>query len=133
MVAAVVVAVVLLALVAPSQRNDGPPLDTSSSSAQGTKAAVELARRLGAEVEVTSQLPVDGTDVALVFEDLIGADQTPDVLDWVSAGHTLVVADPHSSLTPPADVIQGDPFSDSQTIGRGSLRRARSRRPHRPG
>ena len=49
-VVALVVAVVVLALIAPSRRNDGAPLDPSSTSATGTKAAVELARRLGADV-----------------------------------------------------------------------------------
>ena len=40
-VAVLVVAVVLLSLVAPAQRNDGPPLDPESTGARGTRAATE--------------------------------------------------------------------------------------------
>jgi hypothetical protein len=119
-VAAIVVAIVLLSLIAPSHRTDGPELDTSSTSAHGTKAAVELARRLGARVDVTSELPGPDTDVALMFEDLISSDQAPAVLAWVSAGHTLVIADPNSALVPAARFDHGAGFADSQSVDRGS-------------
>ncbi len=118
-VAVVVVAIVVLALVAPSRRTDGPPLDTSSSRAQGTKAAVELARRLGADVEVTSDLPDASADVAIVFEDLLGDDDLDAIDTWIAAGHTLVVAAPSSVLTPLGDFEDGDPFADSQPVARG--------------
>jgi hypothetical protein len=118
-VAAIVVAVILLALIAPTHRTDGPPLDPTSTSATGTKAAVELARRLGADVSITSQLPDARTDVAVLFEDLISEDQTADVLAWVSAGHTLVVADPYSTLTPLANVGAAGPIGDQAYVDRG--------------
>lgn len=119
-VAAILVVIVVLALVAPSQRNDGPPLDTSSTGAQGTRAAVELARRLGADVRVTSELPGRDTDVALLFEDLISSEQVDDVRSWVSDGHTLVVADPYSTLAPEARFDEGAAFADSTGVARGS-------------
>ena len=118
-VVALVTAVVVLALIAPSHRTDGDPMDPRSTSATGTKAAVELARRLGAEVSITSQLPDSSTQVAVLFEDLIAEDQTSDVMAWVAAGHTLVVTDPYSTLTPPAEIGTDSPISDQVTIDRG--------------
>jgi hypothetical protein len=118
-VVALVTAVVVLALIAPSHRTDGDPMDPRSTSATGTKAAVELARRLGAEVSITSQLPDSSTQVAVLFEDLIAEDQTSDVMAWVAAGHTLVVTDPYSTLTPLAEIGTDSPISDQVTIDRG--------------
>ncbi len=118
-VVALVAAIVVLALVAPSRRTDGDPMDPNSTSATGTKAAVELARRLGADVSVTSELPDSGTQVAVLFEDLIAEDQVSDVTAWVSAGHTLVVTDPYSSLTPVAEIGSDGPIDEQVTIERG--------------
>jgi hypothetical protein len=117
-VVVLVVAIVLLSLIAPARRNDGPPLDPASTGSQGTRAAVELAGRLGADVEVTSELPTADTDVALLLEDLVGEDDTAEVRDWVADGHTLVVADPTSLLTPLADYDDSDPFADSVVVPR---------------
>ena len=118
-VVAIVVAVVVLALLAPAQRNDGPPLDPTSTGAQGTKAAVEVAGRLGADVEVSSELPGADVDVAITFEDIIAPDREAALRDWIAAGHTFVMADPASALTPPAQLEEPDPFEDSTTIGPG--------------
>jgi len=118
-VGVVLAVVVVLALVAPSHRNDGPPLDPTSTGAKGTKAAVELARRLGADVRVTSELPGPRTDVAVVFQDLIGPDQADDVRAWVADGHTLVLADPYSALAPEGSLDRGDPFAESVGVDRG--------------
>jgi hypothetical protein len=118
-VVAIVVAVVVLALVAPAQRNDGPPLDPTSTGALGTKAAVEVADRLGADVEVGSELPGPDVDVAIAFEDIIDTDRIEAVRDWVAEGHTFVMADPASALTPPAELVAPDVFEDSTSIDRG--------------
>lgn len=118
-VVAIVVAVVVLALLAPAQRNDGPPLDPTSTGAQGTKAAVEVAGRLGADVEVSSELPGADVDVAIAFEDIIATDREDALLDWIAAGHTFVMADPASALTPVAVLEDPDPFEDSTTIDPG--------------
>jgi hypothetical protein len=116
LVALAVVLLVLIALAAPATRNDGDPLDPTSTSATGTKAAVELAGRLGADVEVVSDIPADDVDVALMFEDLTADAVVGDLQDWVAAGHTLVIADPASQLTPPAELEGVDPFEDSASI-----------------
>ncbi len=118
-VVAIVVAIVVLALIAPSRRTDGDPLDPTSTSATGTKAAVELARRLGADVSITSELPDSRTQVAVLFEDLVTEDQASEVKAWVAAGHTLVVTDPYSSLTPLAEIGTAGPITDQVTIDRG--------------
>ena len=118
-VIALVAAIVVLALIAPSGRTDGDPMDPNSTSATGTKAAVELARRLGADVSITSELPDSGTQVAVLFEDLIAEDQVADVMAWVSAGHTLVVTDPYSTLTPVAEIGVGGLIDEQVTIERG--------------
>ena len=131
-VVALVAAIVVLALVAPSRRTDGDPMDPNSTSATGTKAAVELARRLGADVSVTSELPDSGTQVAVLFEDLVAEDQVADVMAWVSAGHTLVVTDPYSSLTPVAEIGTAGPIDDQVTIDRGRCDAVDARRAHRP-
>jgi hypothetical protein len=115
-VAAIVVAVVVLALLAPAQRNDGPPLDPTSTGAKGTKAAVEVAGRLGADVEVSSELPGDDADVAIAFEDIVAPDREAALREWIAAGHTFVMADPASALTPPAQLDDPDPFEDSTTV-----------------
>jgi hypothetical protein len=111
-----VVLLVLIALAAPATRNDGDPLDPTSTSATGTKAAVELAGRLGADVEVVSDIPGDDVDVALMFEDLTADAVVGGLQDWVAAGHILVIADPASQLTPPAELEGVDPFEDSSPI-----------------
>jgi len=120
LVAVLVVAVVLLALVAPSTRNDGPPLDPTSTGATGTRAAVELAGRLGADVEVTSELPGDDVDVAIAFEDIIDDDLTPRLMAWIAEGHTFVMADPASELAPVADLADSDLFTESVRVDRGA-------------
>lgn len=114
-----IVVLVLIALAAPAVRNDGTPLDPESTSAGGTKAAVELARGLGASVQVTSDVPRSDVDVAVMFEDLSSDAVVPGLKDWVDAGGTLVIADPASQLTPPAEFVEIDPFEDSTLVGRG--------------
>ncbi len=119
LVVAGVVLLVLIGLAAPARRNDGPALDPTSTSPNGTKAVVELARQLGADVTVGANVPGAGTDVALMFEDLGGDGAADRLLAWVREGHTLVVAAPTSQLAPEADYVRpDDPFSDSQRVAR---------------
>jgi hypothetical protein len=115
---ALLVVLVLIALAAPSRRNDGPSLDPTSTGATGTRAAVEVAGRLGADVEVSSSLPDDDVDVALVFEDLLDGVAADRITTWVERGGTLVVAAPSSLLTPPAELEAVDPFSDELRVAR---------------
>ena len=55
----------------------------------------------------------------MLFEDLVAEDQAADVMAWVSAGHTLVVTDPYSSLTPLAEIGTAGPIDEQVTIDRG--------------
>jgi hypothetical protein len=118
-VAGVLALLVVVGLAAPARRQEGPPLDPRSTTSTGTRAAVELAGVLGADVRVTSELPGDDVDVAIMFEDLVADDVVGDLTAWVSEGHTLVIADPGSQLTPPAELHDGPPFEDTTTVQRG--------------
>jgi hypothetical protein len=119
LVAAALVVLVLIALAAPAARNDGPPLDPDSTAPNGTKAAIELARELGADVRVTSDFPGDDVDVAMMFEDLTQDAVAPRLQRWMASGHTLVVAAPISDLTPRAEGQEPDSFRESTTVERG--------------
>ena len=117
-VVGVVLILVVVAVLAPAQRRDGPPLDPRSTTASGTKAATELARGLGADVRIRSEIPGDDVDVAVMFQDLVDDEVADDLDAWVSAGHTLVIADPSSQLAPEGDYQSSDPFADSQSVRR---------------
>ena len=67
--AALVALVVVLVLLAPGRTSEGV-LDPYSTAPGGTRAVVELARELGADVEIGSDLPGDDVDVAVLFEDV---------------------------------------------------------------
>ncbi len=96
LVVAVVVGVVLIGPPA----TEGQPLDPASNGPLGTRALVLLLDDLGAQVEVSDHAPGEGDDVALVLSDDLGDARRDEVEAWVSAGGTLVVADPLSSLHP---------------------------------
>ncbi len=53
-------------------------------------------------MDVTSTLPGDGTDVAVLFEDLVVGSSADALRRWVAEGHTLIVAEPASELAPDA-------------------------------
>lgn len=55
---------------------------------------------LGAEVVLSTGLPEDRDDVALLLDDRLDENQTDEVLAWVRSGGLLVVTDPGSSLVP---------------------------------
>jgi hypothetical protein len=103
-------------LVLQGSPEGGPPLDPRSDDPDGTSALVALLQGLGAEVELSEGLPDAGDDVALVLADRLDEQQTADVLAWASAGGTLVVTDPASSLTP--ESLGVDPFEEGG-FGRG--------------
>ncbi|HEY6531828.1 MAG TPA: DUF4350 domain-containing protein, partial [Acidimicrobiales bacterium] len=63
-----------------------------------------------------SEVPGDDVDVALMFEDLTTDEVVPELQEWIAAGHTLVIADPMSQLTPPAEFEETDPFEDSALV-----------------
>jgi hypothetical protein len=115
----VLLVVVVLVVAAPDRRSSGPPFDPSSTDPDGTRAAVELAERLGAEVDVRSSVPDAATDVVVVFEDVLGVDAAERLRAWTEAGGRLVLADPFSALTPVAEPVDVGIFDDVVTLDPG--------------
>ena len=111
-----VLLVVLLLALAPDRRSSGPPFDPSSTDPDGARGAVELAEALGARVEVRSSIPDDGTDVVVMFEDVLDDDAAGRLQTWVAEGGRLVLADPYSALTPLAEPVDVGIFDDTVTI-----------------
>lgn len=72
--------------------------DPRSAEPSGTKALVLLLESYG-RVDVTDDVPgPQPLQRVLVLQDRLGSRQRQDLLDWVDAGGTLVVADAASSL-----------------------------------
>jgi hypothetical protein len=91
-----VVAVILLRPRGPNY----PPLDPASPKPDGTKAMVDVLRELDAEVVVLGRVrPPADADTTLLLVDTLTPEGRTDLLDWVRAGGTLVVADPESLIT----------------------------------
>lgn len=92
--------IALISLIAPSGFDEGMYFDPKSSDPVGIKAMVLMLEGLGAEVDEVSELPIDGYDVAMIFEDYLGDSELDAMNEWVNEGGTLVIADIHSSLMP---------------------------------
>jgi hypothetical protein len=103
--AALIVAFVIVGLVAGDNRasTSGPPLSPSSTAIDGTRGLVLLLRDLGTDVQVGQRVPDAGTHVALLLHDGLDDRTRSELRDWAAAGNTLVVTDPFSPLTAPAD------------------------------
>ncbi len=114
-------ALVLAALVIGAPPAEGPPLDPRSTSADGTKALVELLRGLGARVVITTRVPAPGTggSVALVLVDDLSDGQRAGLDAWVRAGGVLVVTDPGSTLHPAVAAGVTATMAGEATVGRG--------------
>lgn len=91
-------ALVGIALLAGGSSDDDRSFDPASTKPYGTKALVELVSHFGADVKVTTDLPDDDTDVAVVFPGSVPGERIDALKAWVARGHTLVVADPRSDL-----------------------------------
>jgi hypothetical protein len=98
--------VVLAGLIVGAPAQAGTPLDPRSTSPNGTKALVLLLQQFHVTVNLTNALPGPITDVALVLSDRLTDDRRTALARWVSAGGTLVVADPDSELQPAAVVAE---------------------------
>lgn len=94
-----VLAVLVAAYLTAARRTQGPPLDPSSTSADGAKAVVELVELL-ASMEVLDEVPGGEVDTALVLQDRFDREALDALIDWVRDGGTLVVADAGSTSTP---------------------------------
>jgi hypothetical protein len=112
-IGAVVGALLVIGVLSVDQ-GAGEPFDPTSTGPEGTKALVELTERFGARVSIPATFPVDA-DVAIAFRDEVPRRAEEDVRHWVETGHTLIVADPFSGLSPPADYTS--PVVD--TVARG--------------
>lgn len=95
--ALVVVVVVVLVVLSRPTRNDGPPLDPTSTGPLGTKALVLLLERLGGDVSLSAELPPAGGVVLLLVDDL-DVTERDDIRTWIDGGGTLVTTDPRSPL-----------------------------------
>ena len=113
---ALAAAVVLVALLAGPPGSSGPAFDPRSTSGNGTKAMVLLLSQLGASVTLTSDAPSPGVDLALVLTDQLSAERRSALQQWMSAGGTLVVADPTSDLQHSAPVRIGHGFATKDTV-----------------
>ena len=93
--------VVTLFLGRPTERPR--PLDTGSEWPDGQKGLVLLLEDVGADVDVTDEVPDDlsSTDVVYLPADLIPVvdEDRYRLEEWVGAGGRLVVADPYSQFT----------------------------------
>lgn len=106
-VAAIGGVLVLGVLVIGRPRAEGAPLDPDATGPLGTRALVVFLEELGAEVEVTGTAPGADDDVALVLGDDLDDVRRAEVIEWVEAGGTVVVADPASPLHPFEPVAPG--------------------------
>lgn len=99
--AGLLVALIMVAVLTGDRGSStsGPALSPSSTSADGTRALVLLLQELGANVRVGDRLPDSNTHVALLLHDGLDDQATTQLENWVSAGNTLVVTDPESSLS----------------------------------
>lgn len=96
----VVVLTVGLGLLGREQDGSGHPFDPHNAERSGTAALVAVLRELGADVQVTGDVPAGDRGVAIL---LVGGqdEATRDGFeDWVRAGGRLVLADPSSPLNP---------------------------------
>jgi hypothetical protein len=91
---------VLLFVLISGAPDPGLPYDPRSAGPVGTKAVADVLRELGADVELVAGVPEESGGTALLLVDQLDEGTREDLLDWVSAGGRLVVADPYSPLTP---------------------------------
>lgn len=92
-------AVLAVALLASRPSEAGRPYDPRSTDPDGTRALVLLVDAVEAPVTVTTEVPPPGRPGrVLVLADELTDAQRRDLLTWVEAGGTLVVADPLSAL-----------------------------------
>jgi len=114
---AILVGLVLVVIVSGGPASRDAPLDPRSDAPLGTSALVALLDRLGARVDLSTGLPGQRDEIALLLDDHLDEQQTIELRTWVRGGGRLVVTDPRSPLVPPP-VDQEDP-SDPDTLAPG--------------
>ncbi|MEY2446910.1 MAG: hypothetical protein QOH79_386, partial [Acidimicrobiaceae bacterium] len=115
--AGLLVSLIVIGLVAgdSDSAQSGPPYSPSSTSGDGTRALVLLVRELGGDVRVGQRLPDSNTHLALLLHDGLDDDGRQQLEAWVSAGGTLVLADPESPLSPGTTGFSGSGRADRGT------------------
>jgi hypothetical protein len=100
--AGLLVSLIVVGLIAgdSGSSKSGPALSPSSTSGDGTRGLVLLLRELGADLRVGQRLPDNDTRVALLLSDGLSSPDRQQLEAWVSAGGTLVLADPDSPMAP---------------------------------
>jgi len=98
LVAGLVIGAVLLGLAARRPAGDGAPLDPEGTGRLGVKALVLLLSEGGADVKVSARTPDASRATAVVLSDTFDRARRNELMEWVSGGGTLVVADPGSPL-----------------------------------
>jgi hypothetical protein len=109
---AIIAALLAVGALTGGRQQSGPPLHPESTDPTGTRALMILLDELG--VDIIDRVPDDSIDTALVLADNLDEQSRADLEDWVSAGGSLVVTDPNSSLSPPEPV-----FDNADTLDAG--------------
>lgn len=106
--AALAVGLLVLGWAAGRPPREGEPLDPRSSGELGARGLVLFLEEMGADVRVSREAPTDGSDVVVVLRDRLNEATRDDLVAWVRAGGTLVIADPSSPLSAPLAQDPGD-------------------------
>ncbi|HMK11316.1 MAG TPA: DUF4350 domain-containing protein [Acidimicrobiales bacterium] len=113
------IALIAVALAAGAPPDDGTPLDPRATGPLGAKALVLTLEELGGRVDITPRVN-DQFDTAVLLRDDLTDDQRSNLEAWVSAGGTLLVADPSSPLQPIAVSGRTQTIFGEATVARGS-------------
>lgn len=92
--------VVVLGIVVAPEEGPDEPFSPTSTGQLGAKALVDVLRELGAQVQLVDGAPDAGVETALLLDAGFDPEPPDELVDWIEAGGTLVVADPASSLAP---------------------------------
>lgn len=76
----------------------GRPLDPRSTAPNGLQGLVDLAEAMGAQVDISSEIPNDMSTTVLVARDGLGEERRQGLRSWARDGGGLVVTDRASPL-----------------------------------
>jgi hypothetical protein len=97
---ALAVAAIVVAIIITPRPDTGLPLDPASTRYDGTRALVEVLRRVGRDVDIVAPDELTDAPVVLLLHDQLSPEQREELERRVEAGARLVVADPASPLAP---------------------------------
>lgn len=99
-IALLLLVVISAAYLGGTRRRSGPPLDPRSTDPDGTRGLVLVLERFGTDVDLSTGVPAEGVEVALLLDDRLTTEAADDVERWIDRGGTLIVADSNSAWTP---------------------------------